>query len=204
MADEIMKPTYDVSAMRLKVAAPANDLRNLLMTLPDHEAITDTFDYILGALYGLSRAIETGFVDRSAGWHSTYRPNLPQYVERILKNETPHERWLAGFFFNSAIQRMAASFDRIPKLLGASGPNARSRMEIVSPQKNVAWDGVYEEVNAFKHDIEGRASGRTVTLEQAIAAFVEIVQLLKANERKLALMYSKVLPDLGPSRVAGE
>jgi hypothetical protein len=176
--------------MRLKLETPANDLRSLLIALPDHEAITDIFDYVLGALYGLSRAIETGFVDRPSGWHSTYRPHLPQYVERILKNKRPNERWLAGFYFNSAIQRMAASFDRIPKLLGASGQNARSRMTRVSPQKNIAWDKVYEEVNALKHDIDGRASGRTVTLEQAVAALVEIVHLLKANEKKLASMYS--------------
>lgn len=184
-----MQISYDRFAVRLKLEASATDLKALLIALPDHNAVTDVLDYVVGALYGLSRAVETGFVDRSSNWHSTYRPHLPQYVGRIVKNEKLNEKWLAGFYFNSAIQRIAASFDRIPKLLGASGPNARSRMAKVSAQKNIAWDKVYEEVNAFKHDIEGRASGRTVTLEEAVAALGEIVQLLKTNEKKLSSVY---------------
>src|ERR1700732_2736263 len=118
-----MKTSYDVSAMRLKLEAPAKDVKKLLIALPDHDAVTDILDYTVGALYGLSRAVESGFVDRPAGWHNTYRPHLPQYVERILKDESLNEKWLAGFYFNSAIQRIAACFDRIPKLLGAAGKN---------------------------------------------------------------------------------
>jgi hypothetical protein len=184
-----MKPSYDPSAMRMKLKTPANDLKSLLMSLPNHEAVTDTFDYVIGALYGLSRAIETGFVDRLGGWHSTYRPHLLQYIDCVLKSEKINERWLAGFYFNSAIQRLAASFDRIPKLLGASGANAHARMANVNPQNCPAWHKVYKEVNVFKHEIAGRASGRQVTVEQAVAAMEELVQLLKANQRKLATMY---------------
>jgi hypothetical protein len=186
----MMKTSYDASAVRLKLEAPARDLKKLLMALPDHDAVTDILDYVVGALYGLSRAVEAGFVDRSAGWHSTYRPHLPQYVERILENERLNEKWLAGFHFNSAIQRIAACFDRIPKLLGSTDKYAHKRMADVSAQKNIAWEKVYDEVNALKHDIKGRASGRKVKLEEAIDAFTELVQLLKANEKRLASMYS--------------
>jgi hypothetical protein len=185
LSGSIMKPKYDASEMQLRVEAPAKDLKSLLITLPDHYAITDIFDYILGALYGLSRAIEIGFIDRPAGWHNTYRPHLPQYVGCILEKKKLNDKWLAGFYFNSAIQRIAACFDRIPKSLGATGPNARARMAKVSEQTMVAWDKVYTEVNALKHDVTGRAQGRTVGIEDAVNAFTEVVGFLKTNANKL-------------------
>jgi hypothetical protein len=43
-------------------------LHSLLKTLPDHDAITDTLDYVVGAVYGLQRAMHWGFIDRPGTW----------------------------------------------------------------------------------------------------------------------------------------
>src|SRR5437867_145759 len=92
-------------------------LQELLKTLADDEEITDTLDYIAGALHALMRAEDVGFVDRPAALHPTYRPFLAKYVLDIVSGRPPHKLWLAGFYFNSGIQRIAACYDRIPRLL---------------------------------------------------------------------------------------
>jgi len=184
-----MKPSYDAAQLTKRLQQQAENLKALLVSLPDHGAITDVFDYVVGAQYGLMKAIEIGFVDRPGTWHSTYRPHLPQYVEHIATQKPVNNLWLAGFYFNSGIQRLAACFDRIPKLLNATGANARERMKSVNAGNYTAWDRVYDEINAFKHDVAGKAGGRTVGLTDAVQAFEEVLALLKANEPKLAAAY---------------
>lgn len=184
-----MKPSYDAPQLQQQLKQQAEYLKALMIRLPDHDAITDVFDYLVGAQYGLMRAIEIGFVDRPGTWHRAYRPHLPQYVEHIAAQEPVNNFWLAGFYFNSGIQRLAACFDRIPKLMGARGDTAPKRMKNVNPQKYEKWRKVYEEINAFKHDISGRAKGRLVSMSEAVQAFEEIVALLRRNEATLAATY---------------
>src|SRR5215469_17233104 len=94
-------------------------LHRLFLELPDHTAITDTLDYVLGALYALSQAHQLGFKDRSTHYVSVYRPHLANYALQISDGSVLNSLWLAGFNFNSGIQRLAAAFDRIPRMLGA-------------------------------------------------------------------------------------
>ena len=147
----------------------------------------------------LQKAIELGFVDRPAAWHSTYRPHLPQYVDAIQKSKPLNELWLAGFYFNSSIQRLAACFDRIPKLLQAAGINARNRMAAVNSSAYAEWDAVYEEINAFKHDAVGRATGRRVGMSEAVIPFTQAVSLITDTESRLSSLYSS-LSSIGEER----
>jgi hypothetical protein len=185
-----LKPAYDPASLKQRIQDQAKHLKRLLIDLPDQEAITDVFDYVVGAQYGLTKALEMGFVDRVGMWHSTYRPHLPLYVEHIATDKLVNDLWLAGFYFNSGIQRLAACFDRVPKLLGASGENAGKRMKKANTGSYVAWEKVYKEVNAFKHAITGKAAGRTVSMEDAVQAFEEALTLLVRNEANLARIYS--------------
>jgi len=93
-------------------------LHGLLRELPDHDAITDTLDYVIGAVYGLERAIHCCFRNRPGRWEGAYRPFLTKYVLDIAAGRDTSSLWVAGFYFNSTIQRLAASYDRIPGLLG--------------------------------------------------------------------------------------
>ncbi|MFL6437687.1 MAG: hypothetical protein ACJ71Q_08920 [Terriglobales bacterium] len=185
-----MKPNYDPVAMKATIEKSAEDLRQLLIQLPDKDAVTDVFDYMVGALYGLRKAIDLGFVDRPGGWHSSYRPHLPQYVEAIQTGKPLNQLWLAGFYFNSAIQRLAACFDRIPKLLQATGGTARTKMKSANKASYKEWDAVYNEINVYKHNTEGRATGREVGTAEAVAAFNQAVALLLTEEAKLKRLYS--------------
>jgi hypothetical protein len=77
-------------------------LHGLLRKLPDHEAITDTLDYVIGAVYGLERAIHWGFRNRSGTWEREYRPFLTKYVLDIAAGRDANPLWVAGLYFNSA------------------------------------------------------------------------------------------------------
>jgi len=48
-----MKPAYDPAALKQRMQEQTKHLKRLLVNLPDHDAITDVFDYIVGAQYGL-------------------------------------------------------------------------------------------------------------------------------------------------------
>jgi len=162
----------------------------LLRTLPDHEAITDTLDYVMGALHGLVRAANVGFADRPGGFASEYRPFLTEYVLQIAAHRPINTLWLAGFYFNSAIQRIAASFDRIPKLLGVPDKgDAHKRMALVNADDYKDWSDVYLEVNALKHDPEGKAKGRQVTMEVALRAMDQLIRFLETKIPELTARY---------------
>lgn len=169
-------------------------LHELLNELPQHPAVTDTLDYILGAIYGLCQADLNGFKNRPAAYVPEYHPHLANYAINLAEGRRMDSVWTAGFFFNSGIQRLAAVFDRIPKMLGAetrkmvgakSKPTARGRMLEVNPAPHAHWEKVYGEVNAFKHDPEGLAAGRTVTMDDAVSACSEVLDLLVRSKESI-------------------
>jgi hypothetical protein len=166
-------------------------LHSLLKTLPDHDAITDTLDYVAGALYGLERAVSLGFINRPGTWDQTYRPFLTKYVLDIVSGKDVHHLWLGGFHFNSAIQRLAASYDRITGLLGASPGSARDRMISICGSEGKDWLSVYKEVNSLKHAPKGKAEGRRVTLEMALNAVDELLDLVEGKSAELSARYAK-------------
>jgi hypothetical protein len=128
-------------------------------------------------------------IDSLTVWHSTYRPHLSRYVEGISKNMPLNDLWIAGFYFNSGIQRLAACFDRIPKLLGATGGNASERMKNINKFSYSNWEKVYKEINAYKHAVAGKAAGRSAKMAEAVEAFKELISVLNANKTKLATTY---------------
>lgn len=165
-------------------------LHELLKNLPDHYAVTDTLDYLLGALYGLRLAVDLGFVDRRGPAHPTYRPFLTKYVLDIVAVRNVHKLWLAGFYFNSGIQRIAATYDRIPTLLEAPGRYAKDRMKKANQTTPYEWNVVYREVNSFKHAPEGRAKGRRASLDAALRAMDQAISLLEQKAPELVAKYS--------------
>lgn len=174
-------------------------LHNLLVELPEHPAITDTLDYVLGALHGLSQAYRLGFKNRSAKYSVSYHPHLAKYALKVPKGEQVNRLWTAGFYFNSGIQRLASTFDRIPQMLGATmkrpvggrmrATTAKERMGEVNTEPYTHWEAVYDEINVFKHSPEGRAAGRTVTMDDALSAFEEMMQLISNTKAVLAERY---------------
>ena len=66
---------------------------------------------------------------------------------------------------------------------------AKERMADVNRTPFAKWEEVYDEVNAFKHQPDGRAAGRTVTMTDAIESFEQMLNLLTDGKQKLAARY---------------
>jgi hypothetical protein len=122
----------------------------------------------------------------------SYRGYLTKYVLEVLEvagGAELNKVWLAGFFFNSAIQRIAACYDRIPKLLDASGDSAPERMKKVNRGDYGDWHKVYREVNSLKHDPEGTWEGRHVSKEVAFRAMDQLILFLEDKKPDLVAKF---------------
>ena len=80
---------------------------------------------------------------------------------------------------------------KMTKKLGAKrvSTSAKERMAEVNTSADANWVLLYDEVNHFKHSPEGRAAGRTATMEDALTAFEQAVDLLRSGTPKLVGRY---------------
>lgn len=171
-----------------RLAACCRSIFALLLDLPSDLAIVDTLDYLLGAAYGLSKAHSIGFRDRSDAHLEKYEGHVAHYALSIAEGGEPQQYWLAGYHFNSGIQRLAAVFDRFSRLLGHDNREpAIDRMKAAAgpQQKWGKWYKVYREINDFKHKAEGRGQGRKVTFDDAVKGIEEAVRAFKAHKAAL-------------------
>lgn len=186
-----------------RLSEQALALYRLLNDLPQNPAVTDTLDYILGAFYGLYRADASEFKDRSTAYVPEYHAHLANYAINLAEGKGMDSVWTAGFFFNSGIQRLAAAFDRVPKMLGADSKKrmgsvrkpttAKERMTAVNPVPHRLWEKVYDEVNEFKHSPEGLAAGRSVTMDDAVSACAEVLDLLERSKEAITQKFPEPL-----------
>jgi hypothetical protein len=159
-------------------------------------------DYLLGALHALFRARQLEFVDRSAPLDAAYWNGPLTRVRYMQAGDIRTDgKWLAGFYFNAALARMAAALDRIVTLveLRAHGKKRSGKLwerlqilgwgtwhdpdfELTTGQRSRAYS-TYAEINFLKHDPKGRATGRQVNFADAISAFGEIVDLTQRHVR---------------------
>lgn len=113
---------------------------------------------LLGALYALQRAVSLEFVDRTGdALPHDYAIELSRVASQINKTEPIQEnQWLAGFYLNSAIHRLAALNERLTKYIFGC------RVDVCTELR--------KENNQFKHEIYGLISGRKVGIKQAVSA----------------------------------
>ena len=82
--------------------------------LPDHPAITDTLDYVLGLVRTCSGT--QAWIQRSfTGYGPLYRPHLANYALEVSRTDLLMPVGMQAYHFNSGIQRLAAAFDRLPR-----------------------------------------------------------------------------------------
>ena len=89
------------------------------------------------------------------------------------------EFWIAGWHFNSAIVRIAASYDRALGVL----KRRQRRQRIPSPpaiqHKHVKIDKIRKEANSSeKHKPDANEPGRDVQFQEALEGFEELLDLI--------------------------
>jgi hypothetical protein len=170
------------------------DLKNLahrtailMRELPQYRAILDV---IAGALFALFRAKRLAYKHREGQLSDEYLQNLIMRLERMAKGSLPQKHgWLAGFYFNSSIQRTAASGEQLAGILRRLNRRAKhQRNGLNTPSASPALEQLRKEVNHFKHDETGLERGRNITPELAVMALSEIVHALETYKEPLKAM----------------
>ncbi len=124
--------------------------------------------HFIGALYSLERAETLGVKDRSGrSLPETYGAEL-QGVARALAVGTgvTEGGWLAGYYLNSAMYRVAALVDRLAKLLHPDVAKPKTRSARAFPEAK----DLIDDVDKMKHNVAGILDGRKVTFDEALAS----------------------------------
>jgi hypothetical protein len=136
----------------------------------DAEAL---FGALGGSLYALRRAFDLGYEDRTGKrLPGTYREELYALFQQIAEGEPPRDgQWLAGFYFHSALRRLAALYHR---------PSTLRRIE---RQDLSALREVSHIVNNMKHKPTGNLTRNVrqdvAVQDVAVDAAKEALKLLK-------------------------
>ena len=143
-----------------------------------------TLDDFLGVLYALIYARHNEFAER------TGPIEVPVVVKRAKDvgegTVRTSGKWLAGFYFNSALFRIAAAYHRGLKVVSGKETcklHKPELLEYVKPEfpkwQHTNLDYVYDEVNDLKHTAKGLFNSRKVSQERAIAAVAELLELFE-------------------------
>jgi hypothetical protein len=153
----------------------------LARELPQYRAILDV---LTGAVFALLRAGELKYKHRDGQLTAQYLQNLTLRLERMAQGRLPRKHgWLAGFYFNSAIQRIAAAGEQLEGILTRCEREAKrdgKQINGLAPLRSVRK--VCDEVDRFKHDETGLERGRDVTPSLAIEALDEIIGKLEGHK----------------------
>jgi len=151
-----------------------------------------TLDDLLGAVYALvfARHNNPSFKERTG----------PIEVEVVLKRAKQvgggkvrrAGAWMAGFHFNSALFRLAATYHRGLKVVTGNETNNkiyRSALLGIATSSYKHWTGedwkhaeldrIYDEVNGLKYEAEGIYQEREVTLEEAESGVGKLLDLFE-------------------------
>ena len=147
-----------IIAKRLAALNPRNDSELAL------------FSHLVGATHSIRKA-----VDLSTDGYSDEHL-LPNFADRVLStakgmtspNSSLDPAWEAGYYFNSAIARIAAVNDRLGKYIG---------------DRTNFTPEVHREVNRIKHDVEGILHGRKVNFEDALTSLDDLTNAMLAVQK---------------------
>jgi hypothetical protein len=203
------------------MAAPVDTLPRLLVLSRDIPELTHTFTFLTGAMYALREATSQGYRDR-ADYSETDRANhlsrLHNVIASLSAGSSLEPVWLAGFYYNAAIMRIDACYERFLKaMLQAAG--AKPAKGKSHRSKTHAWAGQLEqllslhpaiprhhlewartEVNKLKHGLYGRVPdnmvGQPIDVPNAEAAVSELVGLMERPDirSRLAKRFSGLPP----------
>jgi hypothetical protein len=159
-------------------------LASLMQIVP---LVRDPLDYLVGAIYALLKAEELQYDDRHVALPDDYWQFPIKRAKQMAETGTTRAegKWLAGFYFNSAILRIAASYHRVLVLLTnqrAYVDTLLRKIERTYRFRHTNLSRVHKEVNLIKHDAVALRGGRKVTFDVAIAAIEELIDLVDARQ----------------------
>lgn len=158
--------------------------------LPTDEIGKGLKGLMVGAVYSLRQAADLGFEYRDAQrLGPDYAVELDDVCNYLLSptEKLLPDKWLAGFFFNSALIRIAAGSHRVLRMLlgGDDGGFDNLAMRVMC-EKGVDLDticllkSVYQDMNSFKHHRDKLLGKRRIkTLDDGIDAAEKLLKLIR-------------------------
>lgn len=140
--------------------------------------------FLVGAAFSLKKAQELGFIDNT---DVRYSEELNEIARQIATGKLPEQgAWLAGFYFNSALLRFAATYHIILKLMFDNVDESRKVLSEkavitgkVHPDDIDLLDKIYQDTNDFKHEGDKLLRYRRVqSMDDAIRAGCKLISLL--------------------------
>jgi hypothetical protein len=187
------------------MALPVDALMRLKVLAVDSPELAHTFSFLTGAVYALREAHARGHRDRAdygEGDRLGHLSRVETVIDAMSGDCQPEGVWVAGFYYNAAIMRIDACYERLLKaVLAASG--VRLTKSGRSQSKTNAWASQLEkvlglgspirrdhlewargQVNKLKHDLFGRvaAGGHAIDVPHAEAAVSELIELMERAE----------------------
>ncbi len=149
--------------------------------------LQDELDYAVGAIYALFRAEELEYKDRDYPLPPAYQKAPLTRAKDMSEGKVRKEgAWVAGFYFNYALVRIAADYHRVLKVLTGKDDHAKSLAKRLAPGfVHTHLDKVHDEVNALKHRPDGLAAGRKVKFEEAVQALEELLSVIENRKTEL-------------------
>jgi len=174
--------------MMVKTKEIAERIQNLAKKSPK---LTHEYRFLAGAVYALGEAEKLNHKNRSD--HRDPRQHvdeLEEVLDLIGKGMPPTKQWLAGFYYNGAIMRIDAIYDRLKKVVPKN----------VKSISGDALELVRGEVKALKHTIFGwtavrsRQQGKTsaIAREDIAKACSALQEVLEFLEDRKVLEHLKV------------
>lgn len=150
-------------------------------------------DDLLGAVYGFYYAKRHAYADRNTSLN-------PEYMRLVRTRATDMSNlrvrteglWTAGFYFNSALFRVAAVYHRSLKIVAGKEASVLEFADLLSKAEKLFKDSqkhdwtntnlgkVNSEVNDLKHAGSGIYDGRHVQFDDALQALDEMVNFIEA------------------------
>ncbi|MGE5417002.1 MAG: hypothetical protein ACM3UZ_09595 [Acidobacteriota bacterium] len=168
------------------------------LEIPDDKEIIQTVQTTIGALYSLGKAKQLNYE-----YYNVDSERLLELISKLNKDSLDQDnQWSAGYYFNSALIRMAAGYHRSLKLIAFGLGSDLMDLEWkliknliplvkqagVNKDKVKMLTKVNSEVNRFKHDQSGTKE-RKVDFITAIQAADELIDL---NKKAIAYYNSRV------------
>jgi hypothetical protein len=150
-----------------------------------HAASSDdligALDDLLGAVYALIFAREEGFKGKAGA--SEFSVALDRAKDVVNGQIFADGNWMAGFHFNSAMFRISAVFDRLPKAVACCHLTATKTYQHKTrqPWKKKDAHAIREQVNVLKHSAGGLYKGRRANLKIALSAVEELIELAEGS-----------------------
>src|SRR5947209_13766219 len=152
--------------------------------------VVSSLDDLLGAIYSLVLARQYCFDDRPD------RPIQLDVVSRRARQVRDGDvrldgKWIAGWYFNSALFRLAAVYPRLLKVVSGD-PQSKKPVpvllekveEVHHTRRHTGWGhantaAIHREVNTLKHSSGGVHDGRAASYQQGVSAVEELLTLLE-------------------------